>query len=256
MAQNIATGLFPTCPVAYLWKVAMNTRSTPYYSRLYRDFQEIEGNAYRRVVRFYEACEDQVVALEFEECFDLQVAYCKALFEIGAYQKHLAFADGVIEAAIINGIRRWNGADVYFNTLFDKAASHHNRLEFERAEHILRELLKMQPDNEAVQVFLRKNARRKRSVLLQRSRAASIAFFLAAAVVICVEMLFVRTLYPVYEPLVQAVRTSLFAGGLLAMVGGDLLHRLRIHRRVAAWTETARVQRRRRKARTREKELV
>ena len=235
----------------------MNIRSTPYYSRLYRDFQEIDATAYRRVVRFYEACKEQVDVLEFEECFDLQVTYCKALFETGAYQKHLAFADRVIEAAILNGIRRWNGADVYFNTLFDKAASHHNRLEFEAAEHILRELLKMQPDNEEVQVFLRRNARRKRSVLLQRSRAMSIGFFLLAAVVICVEMLFVRTLYPAYEPLVQVIRTALFAGGVLSMVGGDLLHRLRIHRQIQNWTATAKVQRRKRaEQRMREKELV
>ena len=221
----------------------MNINSSTYYSRLYRDFQEIDATAYRRIVRFYEACETQANMLEFEECFDLQVAYCKALFEIGAYQKHIAFADRIVEASILNGIRRWNGRDVYFDTLFDKAAAHHNLLAFAEAEHILRELLKMQPDNQEVQIFLRKNAQRQRSAFVQHSRAVSMALFLLAAVVICVEMLFVRTLYQMYEPLVQAVRTALFAGGVLAMVGGDLVQRLRVYRRVAGWTETARRQR-------------
>ena len=227
------------------------------YSRLYRDFQEIDGTAYRRIVRFYEACEEHVEALEFEECFDLQASYCKALFEIGAYQKHLAFADRILETSIVQGIRRWNGCDVFFDTLFDKAASHHNRLEFDKAEHVLRELLKMQPDNEQVIDFLRRNGRRQRSAFVQHSRAVSMALFLAAAVVICVEMLFVRTLYGMYEPLIQAVRNTIFGLGLLILVGSDLVQRWRVYRRVRNWSAEAEVAtRRKREARAREEQPV
>ena len=222
----------------------MKTQSTTVYSRLYRDFQEIDATAYRRIVRFYESREDRVEQLEFEECFDLQVSYCKALFEIGAYQRHLRVADRILETSILQGVQRWNGRDIFLDTLFDKAASHHNRLEFREAEHVLRELLKLQPDNREVIDFLRRNGRRQRSAFVQHSRAVSMALFLAAAVVICVEMLFVRTLYGMYEPLVQAVRNTIFGTGLLVLVGSDLIQRIRVHRRVHGWATEAQDRRR------------
>ena len=227
----------------------MSIQSPTYHSRLYRDFQEIDHTAYRTVVRFYETYADRLENLDFEEYFDLQVVYCQALFEIGAYQKHLALADRVIETSIEQGIQRWNGKDVFSDTLFPKAASHYNLLEFDRAEHILRELLRMHPEAEEVQALLRTTLRRRRSSFIQGSRAVSMSLFLLAALVICVEMIFVRTLYAMYEPLIQTVRTSIFAVGVLVLVGSDGWHRLRVHRRVAQWTAAAKSARQRRRER-------
>lgn len=211
-----------------------------YHSKIYRDFKEIDAANYRRIIRFYEEKEDEARRLDFEEYFELLVAYVNALFEVGAYQKHLLMVDVAIEMAIAQNIEWYKGEDIFQKMLFRKAASLYNLMEYGKAEYILRELVRIDPYSEDAILFLRKCLRKKEPAFLNRAKAFSIFLFLVSAFVISIEVLLIRPFYKAQIEGVEASRNVVFLLGCTVLLGGLLLHRWRVYRRVCSFVERSR----------------
>ncbi|MCO6479085.1 MAG: hypothetical protein J5I94_20790 [Phaeodactylibacter sp.] len=211
-----------------------------YHSRIFRDFREIDAVNYRRIIRFYEDKEEDIKRLDFDEYFELITAYVNALFEVGAYQKHLLMVDVVVEMVIVNNVEVYKGEDIYQKMLFRKAASLYNILEYAKAEYILRELIKIDPFNEDFILFLRKCLRKKEPGFLNKAKATGILLFLLSAFVISVEVLFIRPFYKNHVDVVESSRTAIFLLGCTALVGGTLLHRWLVQRQVSRFVEKTR----------------
>ena len=204
----------------------MNFQSKTYHSPLYRDFKEIDGNAFRTIVRFYEEYEPDIEALPFAEYFDLLYNYATSLFHIKQYRQFLNVADRIIETSISDNIRFWNGEDLFISTLFRKAAAHHQLLELDEAEYVLKELIKINPTDKQIQMLLRRNFRRKRSRLVRNFRAVCIFCLLLSALIVIFEVLFVRTFYTRYLPDVQTLRNLVFVTGVIILASGDVYNYL------------------------------
>lgn len=203
-----------------------------YHSKLFRDFKGIEPNDYREIIRFFEDKENEIRRLDFEEYFELLVAYVDSLFEIGAYGKHLLMVDLVIEQAIDHNLRRPGEADLFQRMLFKKAASLYNTLELDKADYILRELVRIDPNDRLSVLFLKKCLRRQRPKLISNTRATAIFLFLLCAFVICLEVLIVRPFYSMHTGLIETSRNSIFILGVGFLIGGDLLHRWLVDREI------------------------
>lgn len=215
--------------------------SRTYRSQIYREFQEVQQNAsWHSLTRFYEKHERSISNLDFEEYFELLLCYTGALFETGAYRKHIAMADTIIEISILQNISHFRGDDIYTKTLFRKAASHYNLSETTACEHILRELIKMNPQDDDAIAFLRRCIRSRQPRYIQDSRALAIVLFFLSALVICVEVLFIRNFAPDYTNLVMGLRTGIFVLGLFALVSGDLYHRWETHNAIQRFVEQQR----------------
>lgn len=218
----------------------MSYFQSTYHSKIYRDFKEIEATAYRQIVHFYEEKEDTIRGLDFEEYFDLLVAYVDALFEIGSYRKHLLMVDVVIENSIEHNIQFRGGEDIFQRMLFRKAASLYQLQRFNRADYILRELIKIDPHHQDAVLFLKKCLRKKEPDLVNNFRAAGIFLFLLTAIIIVLEVLLVRPFYQMHADLIESSRTSSLLLGCTVIVSGHLLHRWRIEREVNEFTRTIR----------------
>ena len=203
-----------------------------YYSKLYLDFKEIEVTDYRSVVRFYEENEAKVQLLEPEEYFDLLTTYVNSLFEMGAYHKHLCLIDLVIEMTVDRNIQFYQGIDLFGVMLFRKAASLYNIMEYSKAEYILQELIRINPEDQEVILFLKRCQRRNSPSILQHSRAAGIFLLLLTALIIAIEVLFVRPFYEIYTPLIERTRFSTFGLACFLLISGDLVHRWQAERKV------------------------
>jgi len=210
----------------------MNPSQSTSYSRIYRDFRAIEATEWRTVIRFYEEFEPVIQGVEFDEYFEILLAYVKALFEIGAFEKHLEMADKVIEVSVMNNVKFFNGEDVLQDTLFKKAASKFQLHEYERCDYILRELLRIDPYHKDGTMFLKKCLRKMNSALVRQTRAVSISLLLLSAIVICFEMLAIRNFFPEYDHDIEIFRNLLLVISLTILVGGILFHRLRCGREV------------------------
>ena len=188
-------------------------------------------------MRFYEEREADIQQLEFGEYFELLHAYATALFEIGSYRKHLLMADVVIEISILQNIHEFKGKDVYCNMLFKKAASHFNLLEYDQAEHILRELIKINPNDLDTVAFLKKCLRRQRPRYVKTSRAIAVLLFLLTAVTIALDILVIRHFYALYEPTAILVRNTLFSTAWVILLASDLWLRWQVEQRVNLFVE-------------------
>jgi len=208
------------------------------YSKIYRNFKEIELGAHRAVVRFYEEYEKDIRELNFEESFELMIAYLDALFEIGAYGNFLGLVNHAIEEIITNNIKIYQGEDIFEKILFRKAAAHYNLMQYAKSDHILRELIRMNPENELAARFLKRCDCRLRPRIIKNSRAFSVLLFVLSAVVIAFEVLLVRPFFNMYEADIMTVRNLLFLSGVVVLVVGDVAHRLAAEQRVNQFVRT------------------
>lgn len=202
-----------------------------YHSRIYMDFKSIDAKAYREIVRYYERFEDQILNLpSTDEYHDMLVIYVNALFEIGAYRKHLLLVDHVIEISVKTDLTIFRGEDLFRMSLFRKSASLFNTHEFRKCEVILRQLVKIDPFDKITVRFYRKCLRHSRPVMVNKYRATTVFLFLFSAIVIGIEVLFIRPFYDNYTPLVEASRNFLFLSACGIWVLGWSYNRWIAHR--------------------------
>lgn len=215
-----------------------------YHSKTYRAFKDIDAGDYRTVARFFEEHEREIGLLEFPEYFELRVYYAGALFEIGAYERHLQQVDFILETSIEHNIQFFHGEDVFCKTLFQKAASNFNLLEYKKAEYILRELLKINPYYPDVDLFLQKTIYQQNPKFIRATRATATGLFLLAALLISIKAIFIETLYPQYLENVQWMSLTIFLSGVVVLIGGDVFLRLKIRKEVRILMNAARERRR------------
>lgn len=195
--------------------------SSTYHSRLYRRFMSIEPNAYRDIIRFFEAKEEAILQLDEDECFEMMAIYANALFEIGNYRAFLQIVDMAIETSIRLNIVVFQGSDIYHLLLFRKAAACFHTGNCSQAEYILKELIKLKPDDTFSVIFLKKVYREDLKPQVRNFRAVAVFFILTAALVSAVEVLFIRPFYYAYTAQTETVRWLLFALGILSLLSGE-----------------------------------
>lgn len=198
-----------------------------YHSPVYRGYKGIDSINHREIVRYFEDNEKKIVNLEFDEYFELLVAYSHGLFEIGQYSKHTLMADVVIEASILHNVQYFRGEDVYFVTLFEKAASFYNLYEYKKAEHILRELIKIDPYNAETVAFYKNCLEDQRTPFSKRMRAAAMAFFLITPFIISLDVLFIQPFEGISKNITGTTWKITFLLGWVFYLTGDLLHRFK-----------------------------
>ncbi len=192
--------------------------------RLYRNFKAIEANDFHGLVRYYERFEDGIRALDFDEWLDCTLAYTDALFETGNNGKHLVMCDHLLETLIMHNISNWGGEDLFTRTLFKKAASLYQMLEFAKAEHVLRELIKIYPEERVSIHFLQRCLLRQRPAWLFRTRAIAVGMLLLSALVIAAGLFVIHPFFDAYTQWVQVLHNVLLVVSILLLAFSESLH--------------------------------
>ena len=192
-----------------------------HYSQLYRELRAVDPADYHRIIRMYEEREAEIGRLDVLENFELTVYYVDALFETGDYRQHQLMVDLVIHASIRHDIRHVPGREeeIFEYQLFRKAASAFRIQDYATAEHVLRELVAMRPQNVVYLRFLRTTLFRRRTDVLQFGRAACIFCMLLTALVVTVNLLVIKNFYPQHAPATTWISLDVFAIGLLSLFG-------------------------------------
>ncbi|NUO03747.1 MAG: hypothetical protein HUU01_24300 [Saprospiraceae bacterium] len=208
--------------------IMSHAQNITYHSRGYRDFRSIDPGAHREILHFYELHEADILRTEFEEYFEMLAAYTDALFETGAYRKHLLMADVAIGESMSQDLDLAYGKYIFAQMLFRKAASHFNLGEYRQAEHHIGQLVRIDPDHKEALRFFRKCRYRQRPNWLHQIRAAAIFLFLLAALIICVELLLIRPFYAMHVHLIETSRNTILGMGVLLLIVGEALHFVRV----------------------------
>lgn len=215
-----------------------------YRLKLYRNFKALDAHDYHGIVRYYERNEDGLRTLEFDEYLDCTLAYTHALFETGNYGQHVVMCDHLLEETIMHNVESWGGEDIYAQLLLKKAASLYHLHEFARAEHVTRELIKLQPHHRLAVRFLSACLHRQRPAWLTRVRATAVVLVLLSAFVIMLELFVVRPFFGQYYGLAKLLHNGLLVAGLVVLFVGETGHTVQCYRRAAGFA--CRMARRRR----------
>ena len=196
-------------------------------SETYEAFLAIEETAYKEKIQYIEENFFMLRQLEAGEYFDMMVLYGEALFEAGEYARQAKLADHIVEMSIERNILRHREQDVYFETLFKKAASLHNLDKIDQAVHILKELVKINPDHESTKLFLINCIIRQKKPLVRPYRNVSLVLLLSSALLIAIELILVRRLWPSWTMIVEMIRNGLFISGVILLIAGEVMVRYR-----------------------------
>ncbi len=208
----------------------------PDHSETYEAFLAIEVNAYKEKIQYIEENFFMLRELEANEYFDMMVLYGEALFESAEYARQAKLADHILEMSIERNIVMHRDQDVYFETLFKKAASLHNLDKMDQAVHILKELLKINPDHESTKLFLINCFIRQKKPTIRPYRTFSLVLLLASAVIISVELILIRRLWASWVSVVELIRNGLFITGVILLVAGEVMVRYRAVEDVYSFT--------------------
>jgi tetratricopeptide (TPR) repeat protein len=203
--------------------------------RLYRNFKAIEAQDFYGIIRYYERYEDDLRALDFEEYFECTLAYADALYETGAYQQNVVMCDHLLELVIMQNLETWSGEDVFIKLLYKKAGALYRLQEYRQAEHVLRELIKIQPAEQRSARLLLRSMLHLKPAWLMRIRAISIVLVLSAALVIVAEI----CVFPFFSDYIEEARIFhnflMILGGIL-LFGGEFRHYFGCRRFVRAFS--------------------
>jgi len=200
----------------------VKTDSTSYGHPTYKQFASIDSGEYREKIRFVNIHRSDLKSLPLKEYLFVMDGYAEALFEMGRYAAHIKVADHLIELSIQHNIFTLGEKDLYYESLFQKAASLYNLEQCDEAIYILKELLKIDPENESCRLFLVNCHVRNQASLLRRVRKVSLGVLLASAVVIAIELLLIRPLFPELTQPIEVTRNSLFLSGAVLLIFGEI----------------------------------
>ncbi len=209
----------------------------PGRSETYEAFLAIEAGAYKEKIQYVEENFFLLHELPVDEYFDMMVLYGEALFETGEYQRQAKLADHILEMSIERNIILHRGQDVYFETLFKKAASLHNLEKMDQAIHILKELIKINPDHESTKLFLINCFIRQQKAAVRPYRNISLVVLLSSALIIAFELTLVRRLWPSWVSIVEMVRNGLFISGVVLLIAGEVIVRYKAVEDVYSFTK-------------------
>lgn len=216
----------------------MKTDLTAHAETAYHGFKAIDSGEYREKIHYVSRNQSVLRDLPVLEYAEVMDAYAEALFETGKYQQHIPLANHLAELAIEYNIEMINGRDLYFETLFQKAASLYNLNRMTEAMHVLQELVKIDPKHESARLFLINCHVEKHQGKLKSMRTISLVLIMTSAVVIATELLFIRPLFPQIVEIVEVIRNTLFISGASILVGGEIWVRYRAVSKVYDFTKS------------------
>jgi len=161
-----------------------------------------------------------LLCLTLDQIYIQQISYIDALFEIAAYDNLLSVCDSTIETVIMNNIQSYRGEDIYRKLLLKKAAAHYNLLEYYKAEYILKELIRIDPNDDYAIRFLK------------RCQTYQVPYYVRYTIVICFEMLKFGfySAAPSEKSMVEIIRNTIFLSGWFVLILGDGIFRASIYK--------------------------
>ena len=205
----------------------MNTQPNIYGSSTLQAFCSIDKGAHREKIRFFNSNRADIHNLPLDEYVLVLDGYAVALFETGRYHKYLRVADELIRLSMEYNIVYLDEKDLYFDTLFQKAASYYNLRRTDKAILILRQLMAIQPDNESVRLFLINCYVRKGASRITTIRKWCVVAIMASAGIIAIELLLIRPFVEAAVTPVELTRNTLFLTSALTLLGAELWVRYR-----------------------------
>lgn len=205
---------------------------------IYLNYFRLEASAYRDKVRFYEENPAAISLLYFDERIEIDIDYLLCLFEVGRYERFLSKIDYVLESIIVENIFEFKNQNIFNELLFRKAACLFQLKKYQKAEDILKQLIRMENTN-PLYIGLYSICKRKQpndsSLTIKAMANASFLLVLGITVarIFLIEPFFDQWL----EPFLM-LRNVLFIFGLTCVIGLEIGFQYKIYKETGIFSNT------------------
>lgn len=203
---------------------------------IYQDFKGLEDIAFRDKITFYEQYRDKIVWLPFHKAFEIKLDYSKALFTVGKYSKYIEIANELVAESIDKNIVKFGGEEVFETCLFKMAASYFNIGQIDKCQHILKELIKIDPSKNEYRQFLFRAFHKENGQVNKITRATSIVFLFCGVIASAFQILVSAYFLPQIDDFVILMIKLFFTVGFLLLIVGELWHIMQCKRTVNSLT--------------------
>ncbi len=199
----------------------MSTIKFTYQSDIVLGFREIPKNNFSRQIYFIEQNQDNIQNMDTYFKTDLLEHYNNALFELGHFRKCLKDIDSLILDVIDYNFYR-KEEDVFQKLLLRKSRALYNIGSFNEAEHVIKELLKINPNSESsIKIFqniISKTFKSKTTGI----RALCIMMLLFGIGLTCFDLLVVQNFFPEQAQSLLAIRNFMMLGSGTCIIGIEI----------------------------------
>jgi len=199
--------------------------------------RSLRTDAHRPVIHFFEKHETAIRGLEPWEYLDILLIYLDALFACGEYPRFLERVDEGLILSLDGRLQTLEEGEVYHHLLFRKAAATWHGGDLSATEHILRQLLRLDPGHTLAARFLTRCLSAGRKAERQRIRALAIGSFLLTTLVLALEALWIRPFQAEWTGTVETARNVLFVSGWVVLGGGEWLLLRKARRETQYWRQ-------------------
>jgi tetratricopeptide (TPR) repeat protein len=212
--------------------------------KVYRNFKAIDAADYYGIIRYFEQHEEALGELDEEEYFDCAYTYAQALFEVGYYNQAVVMFDHLLEKVIVQNIAMWEGKDVFVHLLARKATALMRQQQWARAEHVVREGVKLNPEDPYWRQLLNKCLLRQRPHRLRQAWALCMGLLFASLLAVALELFVVRPFFPTYAPLLLFSHQLLLGAALAIALGSEGWHWYACRRKIRTFVQDIRARHR------------
>lgn len=194
-------------------------------SEVYSQYVSISEEDHHTMVRFYEENTNRIELLSFNLYIEMSYTYVRSLFEVGRYYDLLKIIDGLIQDVILENVYSVKGIDIYQELLLLKGQSLYYIMDYNKADHVLSELVKMNKESLYLKKLYRINVIDRLRYEGQKIKGVCVLFFLLSGLVIGIELLVVRSFYSEWVFIVELLRNTLFLSGLVLFFAQEISFR-------------------------------
>lgn len=209
----------------------LNKQST-YQSKVFREFKLLDRRDYGSMIRFYERNQKAISTLNINEHIILLSNYTNALFQTEHYQKHLNLVDDLIEESIFYNVQYYQGEDIYVKALFQKAQSYYFIKDYNNAQFITIQLIKIHPEASIYHQFLNQCLFKNTPERIENVKTGGSLLALVALGTIVINLLVITAFFPSYVSFFNFISLSGIFLGLSLFVLSLAVHLKNIKRQV------------------------
>ena len=202
----------------------MPVRKSLISSNVYVAFRSLPKKGWTDIIKLYESKLEDIDLLSSAKRLDILDMYLEALHEIKDFRKLKKEVEHLIYLSLSEEIPVEIGLPYYQAALYWKADACFQMREYKEAQHILEQLVRMNPQNSLYSRKLVKCFYWDKPSYIYRFRALTILLFFMAVIVIIIEFLIIKPFFNEYSAFIMTLRSGLFLSALGILGAIEILH--------------------------------
>lgn len=199
----------------------MSAINSTYHADVVLGFKQIPEKNYSRQIYFIEKNREIVENMDTDFRIDLLDKYNIALYEIGHYHKCLSHLETLI-FDVINENYQSGSNDLFCVLLKRKAYSLYNIGEFEKAQHVSSELIKIDPTSIETNLIMTNACYRLVKQKTKGLRAVAVMMLIFGISITCFDLLIIQNFYPEQAVKMGWLRIFTIGGAALIIVALEM----------------------------------